>query len=168
MAAWRHVHRQGEDEYEIGVEWDDEDFVKGTPSIRVHATVRRRDWKEPETLAVTVSIIDRDDASPDLVINVGGKEIFGVPLADLLDESQIIDRIPAWLYGSGDPVTGCLLRAGLSSVVKQVIHCKNETRGLNWYRPRVPAIGQCLKANVGRISARMALRAAKCALSAGF
>jgi hypothetical protein len=103
-----------------------------------------------------------------LVVSVGGKDLFGLPLADVLDESQIIDRIPAWVYGGGDPFIGCLLRAGLSSVVKQVIHCKDETRGLDWYRPRVPAIGQCLRANIGRIGARTALRAAKCALSAGF
>ena len=103
-----------------------------------------------------------------MTLNVQGKEIAVVPLADLLDESQIIDRIPAWVYGGGDPLKGCLLRAGLSSVVGQVIHCKNETRDLDWYRARISAIGGCLKTNVGRIGSRTALRAAKCALRAGF
>jgi hypothetical protein len=91
-----------------------------------------------------------------------------MPLADLLDESQIIDRIPAWLYGGGDLLTGCLLRAGLSSVIGQVIRCKNATRDFDWYRPRIRAIGGCLKANFGRVVSRTALRAAKCILTAGF
>jgi len=168
MAEWRVTHRQGDDEYELGVGWDDDAFVNGTPEIQVRATVRQRDRGEPRTVAVSVGIENRDNTGPDLVVSFEGKERFRIPLADLLDESQVIDRIPAWMYGGGDPLTGCLIRAGLSSVIGQVIHCKNETGGLDWYRPRVAAIGQCLRANVGRIGARTAVRAAKCALSAGF
>ena len=166
MAEWRLSHRQDGNEYELGISWNDDSFISGTPEIEISATVRRRDWKEPQRVAVTVGLEDRD-GGPVLIVSVQGKPILGVPLADLLDESQIIDRIPAWIYGGGDPLTGCLLRAGLSSVVGQVIHCKNETRELDWYRARIQAIGGCLNTNVGRMGSRTALRAAKCALKAG-
>jgi hypothetical protein len=167
MAEWRVGHRQGDEEYELTVGWDDDSFVNGTPEITVRATVKRRDWDEPRSLTVSVGLINRDNGGPDMVFNVGGKEIFGVPLADLFDESQIIDRIPAWVYGGGDPLTGCLIRAGLSAVIGQLIRCKNDTRDEPWYRDRVIAIGSCLRAHVGRIGARAAWRAAKCALKAG-
>jgi hypothetical protein len=168
VAEWRLSHRQDGNEYELGIAWNDDSFINGTPEIEISATVRRRDWDAPRTIAVTVGLEERE-GSPVLILSAGGKPILGVPLADLLDESQIIDRIPAWIYGGGDPLTGCLLRAGLSSVVGQVIRCKNETRGIdNWYFDRMRAMGGCLKTNVGRIGSRTALRAAKCALAAGF
>jgi hypothetical protein len=166
---WRITHRRGEIEYELAISWDDDSFRDGTPAIHVAVTVRRGDeYKEAEALEADLAILNNDDGGPDLALSSKGREIFRMPLADLFDKSQVIDRIPAWLYGGGDLLTGCLLRAGLSSVVGQVIRCKNATRDLAWYRPRIRAMGGCLRENIGRIGSRTALRAGKCVLSAGF
>jgi hypothetical protein len=165
---WRITHRRGEDEYRLAISWDEESFTEGTPAIQVAVTVRRGDEKDGHTLAATISITNNDTDGPDITLSIQDHEIVKMPLADLLDESQIIDRIPAWLYGGGDLLTGCLLRAGLSSVVGQVIRCSKATRDFDWYRPRIRAMGDCLRTNIGRIGSRTALRAAKCVVTAGF
>jgi hypothetical protein len=164
---WHITHRRGENEYELAISWDNASFTEGKPAIQVAVTVRRDD-KEAHTLEAEIAIENNDTDGPDLTLSIQDKEFIRMPLADLLDESQIIDRIPAWLYGGGDPLTGCLLRAGLSSVVGQVIRCKKATRDFAWYRPRIHAIGHCLRENIGRMGSRTTLRAAKCVLTAGF
>lgn len=165
---WRTTHQSGDDIYELEVSWDDEAFTEeGTPTISVSASVRRGDT-EPQSLTAQLSIINNETDGPDLTLRIQDKEIVRMPLADLISETQIIDRIPGWVYGGGDLMTGCLLRAGLSSVVGQVIRCKNATRDMKWYGPRIRAIGMCLKENIGSIGMRTAWRAATCVLRAGF
>lgn len=166
---WRTVQRRGDVEYELEIAWDPDAFEGNTPTIAVTARTREADSPEPRSeLRAEVSLLNRDEGSPELSVYIGRQEIVGAPLADLLDESQIIDRIPGPLYGAGDPITGCLLRAGLSSVVRQIIRCRNETQDHPWYRPRIREIGRCLRANLGRMGARTALKAGQCILQAGF
>jgi hypothetical protein len=165
---WRITHRRGEDEYRLAITWDEDSFIDGTPTIEVEVTVRRGGEKVGRPLAAQIAITNNENNGPDIRLRVGDREIVRLPLADLFDESQIIDRIPAWVYGGGDLLTGCLLRAGLSSVVGQVIRCSKATRNLDWYFPRIRAIGDCLRNNIGRIGSRTALRAAQCVLTTGF
>lgn len=165
---WRTTHWQDNNEYELAISWDDESFIEGQPTIQLAVTVRRGE-AEPRSVTAEVALVNNsNDGAPDLVLRIQGKEIVTIPLADLIDETQIIDRIPGWAYGAGDLLTGCLVRGGLSSLLGQVIRCKNSTRHLPWYFPRIQAIGECLKQNLGRIGARTAWRAAKCVITAGF
>ncbi len=165
---WRTTHQSGDDVYELEISWDDEAFTEeGTPTISVSASVRRGDT-EPRSLTAQLSIKKNEPDGPDVILQIEDNEIVRMPLSDLISETQIIDRIPGWLYGGGDLMTGCLVRAGLSSVVGQLIRCKNATREVEWYGPRIHAIGRCLKANIGGIGMRTAWRAATCVLKAGF
>jgi hypothetical protein len=165
-AMWRLTHRIDETEYEVGITWDEDAFIEGSPSIRVSASVRPEDG-DPITLDVSIRIQETQENGPDIVLSWRETDLIRLPLADLVDESQIIDRIPSILYGAGNPVTGCLLRAGLSAVVGQIIRCKKSTQGVEWYRPRLRQIGMCLRANIGSIGRRAAFRAAKCVLLVG-
>jgi hypothetical protein len=165
MALWRVESRVGDVNYDVGIEWDDDAFIEGKPEIKVQASVRRGNGV-PHSLSASVAIFE-SDLGATIAVHVQGREVARMPIADLLDESQIIDRVPAWVYGGGDPLTGCLLRAGLSSVLGQAIRCKKETQALEWYQARIRAIAQCMKANIGRIGWRTGLKAAKCVASAG-
>lgn len=164
---WRIAHQQDDTEYNLAISWDDESFVEGQPTIQLEVTVRRGDEDPRSVNAELVFVKNGDEDGPNLSLRIQGTEIVSLPLADLLDETQIIDRIPGWVFG-GDLFTGCLIRSGLSSIIGQVIRCKKATRDLPWYSHRVRAIGTCLKQNLGRIGYRTTLRAAKCMISVGF
>ena len=45
--------------------------------------------------------------------------------------------VPGWVYGGGNPVLGCLVRAGLVAITGQIIKCRRETTGVRWTAPRL-------------------------------
>ena len=80
---------------------------------------------------------------------------------------QAIEKVHA-SFIAVDPVTGCLIRAGLSTSVGQIIKCKDETTTVEWTADRVRAIGGCLRENIPNMLLRAAFRAAACVFKAGF
>lgn len=86
---------------------------------------------------------------------------------DLDDAEQVIDAIPAWVFG-GDPILGCLVRSGLSAIVGQTIQCKKDTADSHWYWPRMQALGRCMLLHVPEMTGTAGLRAAKCVYRFGF
>ena len=154
--------------YEFDLDWDDAAFADG--AIRFEVRARRRTLPDGEVLEHTVSLsIERvrDGEMPVLLVSADGKDIFAFELADLVDEAEVLEKIPSVVFG-GDPIVGCLIRSGVSAVVGQLIHCKNDTVDERWTIPRVRAIGQCLRRNIPGMTARAAFRAARCVVRAGF
>jgi hypothetical protein len=75
---------------------------------------------------------------------------------------QGIDAMPAT-----DPLVGCLLRAGLSTIIGQLLRCYNAT----WRSDgaaRLKSVLDCLKKNGITILGRASKRFLKCALALGF
>jgi len=153
----------GDNIYELTVSWDTESFEDGTPRIALAASVASATRpNDRQSIEAGLTLEGRDDGSPDIVLRIADVEVVRLPLEDMVDESQIIDRIPGFVYGAGNPIVGCLIRAGLSSSVSGIIRCTRRTRDLRWYRARIRGIGQCLRANAGRMATGMTLRAARC------
>jgi hypothetical protein len=168
MHQWRMQSGNETVEYRLGIEWDSGGFEEGHPTIRVFAGTRHNGQGEFVTAEATVEIQTEGEGHPQLIVKVQKEPFHKMPLADLIDESQIIDRIPAALIGGGDPFTGCLIRAGLSAVVGQVISCKQATRDVPWNLRRLKAMGHCMREHLGRMGTRAARKALRCVLRLGF
>lgn len=163
---WKMTHQSGENIYDLSISWDEESFVDGNPAIQVSASVRRGANEEPSSIDATVAITN-GNYGPEISVMVGDQGPFAMPMAELFDEAQLLELIPSFVYG-GEPITGCLIRAGLVAVVGQVIRCKNTTQGSEWYLDRIRAMGHCLKMNIGRMGSRATISALKCILTGGF
>jgi hypothetical protein len=158
----------GDNVHELTINWDAKSFEEGTPRIDVRASIAAADYpSESRSIEAAVSLEANEDGAPDIVLRSSDREMVRLSLADLIDESQIIDKIPGWIYGAGDPILGCLIRAGLSAVVGQIIRCTRKTRDLCWYSERIRGIGLCLRSSAGRMTTRMVLRAVRCIALAG-
>jgi len=99
------------------------------------------------------------------------KRRFEIELRDVFHEDTVVGQAIESVHASFivvEPVTGCLIRAGLSTSVGQIIKCKDETATVKWTRERVQAIGGCLKKNIPKMLMRAAFRAAACVFKAGF
>lgn len=148
--------------YELTVTWDTVSFEEGTPRIAVSSSVApASNPEDTATLFAAVTLEGADAGPPNVVVRIQDREVLRMPLEDLVDVS-IIDRIPSPVFGAGDPIVGCLVRAGLSAAVAQVLQCRNQTREEYWYRPRIRALGQCLRRSAGSMAVRMVTRAAQC------
>lgn len=158
----RFSRRVGDSIYELAVTWDAESFEDGTPRIAVSGSVAPASHPEDAiSLFAAVTLEGGDERPPDLVVRIQDREVLRVPLENLVDES-IIDQIPGALFGAGDPVVGCLVRAGLSTAVAQVLQCRRQTEGESWYRPRIRAIGRCIRRSAGSMAIGMVTRAVRC------
>ncbi len=154
----------GQSIYDLEINWDEAAFANGIVAVKVLARRTERDGDRVATegreIAATLKVIPRE-RSGKVVLRVGSEKEIEVDLSELFDESQILDRIPAAIF-TGEPVTGCLIRSGLSSVVGQLITCKSETAGVPWVRDRLIAISRCMRSNIPSMTGRAALRAALC------
>jgi len=158
----RFTRRVGDSIYDLAVTWDTESFEGGTPRVAISASVApAADPQDTTSLFAAVTLEGGDVGSPDLVVRIQDREALRVPLEDLVDES-IIDRIPGSFFGVGNPIVGCLVRGGLSAAIGQILRCRRQTRDQPWYRPRIRAIGHCLRLSVGRMAVGMVVRAARC------
>ena len=159
--------RDGET-YELAIAWDDAAFADGVVAIDVTASRAKSEHPEDrDELNVTTAVETDGEERPILAIKFQGETVASIPLDELFDESQLIDRIPSFVFG-GDPMLGCLVRSGLSASIGQIISCRNETAGVEWVRPRMSEIARCVRGNVPNLCATAAFRAARCSLSLGF
>ena len=177
----RFSHDLPPDRYELTLGWNEEEFIDdGQVGFSVTATRHGIDENgkviapDAEKLSASVAIVQlRDNENPEnlspvLIVTVQNEPAFELPLGDLFDEALVIDSIPSTVFGAGDPVLGCLVRSGLSSVVGQIIWCKNETAGMSWQNlRRLREIAGCLLDNISNITARLAGRAALCVFKFG-
>lgn len=156
-------------EYELSLAWDDSHYME--KSIKFDVQCRRRHinekaWLQP--VSVSVSIESDEEHGAALVIESIEKRLY-FPLSDLIGESDILDQIPAHLFG-GETIVGCLIRSGLSTSVAQIIECKNATRdvGLEWFRPRAIAIFGCMREKMPEMAGTFSMRSFKCVMLGGF
>ena len=150
-------------EYQLSISWNDTAFADGSIEFGISAKVRSDGgiWRD---LAEATIAVRQIDGRAMLVIELPGfAQEF--PLEDLHDELAVLDAIPGWVFGNGDPITGCLIRAGISASVGQIIACKNATLDHEWYWDKTRAIGRCLRQNIPAMGAKMAYRAARCVVS---
>lgn len=161
--------------YELALNFDDAALADG--AVAVSATVTAWSLDRPDDkhqISAELSIARDDRDRPILTVRLKGdvqgvqmdEVIFERPLSELIQAEQILDSIPAWAY-TGDPITGCMVRSGLSALVGQLLDCKKSTEELPWYWPRMRALGHCMLQHVPDMTKTAALRAGKCILRFG-
>lgn len=153
--------RRDSTQYSLDLSWDEDAFVDGIISIAAEVSVRDLDNDKSEIKTTgTVSLEPVDDGSPILVIKVDDERVFEGPLTEIIGEETVFDHIPRELFL--EPITGCLLRAGLSAGIAQILDCKDRTAGIDWVLPRMKVIGRCLADNGMKMAARAAVKAGCC------
>lgn len=160
-------YRKDGTDYELNLDWDEEAFVNEKVTFAVAARKKSQDESDWLEWNVSVSLEDDPELGPAIQIEAGDfKESF--PLKGLLEETQLIDLLPAHVFAGGDPICGCLIRSGISATVGQLIDCRNETAGMEWFNPRAKAVYHCVRGNVPSMAGKMALRATVCIARGGF
>lgn len=166
VELWKSSVSRGGEDYELIISWDTQSFNDGSPTISVRA-VHRVDGREQD-LELAVSPQQDEEDRPVLRVLFKDEVVVGVPLSDIIDADQFVELIPGWVYGGGNPIIGCLVRAGLSATVGQMLACRRETVESSWFGPRARAIGNCFRHEIGNVGSKAARRAARCLMRAGF
>lgn len=162
--------------FELSLNFDEKALVDG--DFRITARVKTWPVDNPKAVQLAeaeVSIEPDKEGRPILRVTLRGnaagwegkKDVFEKPLWDLIDAEQVLDWIPAWCF-TGDPITGCLVRAGLSALIGQTLDCKKSTAELPWFKPRMKALGQCMVHHIPDMGVTAAARAARCVMRFGF
>ncbi|HEY0301594.1 MAG TPA: hypothetical protein VGC36_09690 [Rhizomicrobium sp.] len=150
--------------YRYGLRIDLGAFDETAFSIAITATrtpIRPRDRLYEFSVKAEVSIVARDDV-PFLVVTIEGVELFAEPVDEVLGTSDVMNMIPAHLYGVGDPFIGCLVRAGLSASIDQARRCWRGSRGEEGLRRRFARAFACIRDNLANLGVRAAIRAGWC------
>lgn len=158
------VRRDNRD-YRLSIAWDDDAFVEGNIKFDLEVGVQDVEGRHYDIRGSASASIEQSAGGEScLVVRIGEKECFNAPLHAIFGETTVVDQIPGQLFGFGDPVIGCLLRAGIAATCGQIIECKDRTAGYEWIWDRLKAIGKCLRDNSGKLAGRALLRAGWCLL----
>jgi hypothetical protein len=144
--------------YRLLLDFDDAAIVNDTIGFDILA--ERSGGKFPgQTVNARVEIVPSQDT---LIIYVGGKEVFRTDVFDHGDTpaEDFIQALPASLFG-GDPILGCAVKAGLSSVVGQAIDCCRSLEAETRWRI-VAEYLRCMSQHFGKISKIAMFRAFRC------
>ena len=163
--------------FELSLNFDDVGLVDGEFRVGTQVLTWPVDGpkEKADYVSAEISIKPDDDGRPILRIELlgnvrgmdGRRAVFEKPLSELLDVEQVLDWIPAWVF-TGDPISGCLVRSGLSALVGQILDCKKDTSELHWYVPRMKALCRCMLVHIPEMTVTAATRAAKCVWRFGF
>ncbi len=144
--------------YKLKLDYDDAALVQDTIAFDIVA--ERFDGKlSNKSIDARVEIIPGQDT---IVIFIAGKEVFRTDVFDKGETSaeEFIQAIPASVFG-GDPILGCAVKAGLSSVIGQAIDCcRNLEAEMRWRI--VSEYLRCMSQNFGKISRTAMFRAFGC------
>ncbi len=119
---------------------------------------------ERKAISASATITEDEYEGLSLKIEVDG-EIFNFNLEEEYAVESIIEKIPAVICGGGDPTIGCLVRSGLSTIVRQILDCKTATQipeSKVRYIQRIRRMANCLFQNVPSMTLRLAHRITKC------
>ena len=163
--------------YGLDLSWNDAAFVDGTTEFAINVSrVNMGNDEDRHEVSARVSIEPGENEESAAVLKIvviyQDQEIeWSTPLDLYFSEdevvAQVIEMVPTMFLG-GDPITGCLIRSGLSATIGQLLTCKNHTVDERWLWPRSRAISRCLRNHGPDIAATAIGRALRCTLRAGF
>lgn len=149
--------------FKFEFEWDDEEFVERNIRFDMKLTTWKNGEEEnAETINFAVAIEPGDGEVPNLVIYLRNERIMSIPIDATNSVEEILDMIPGALFSGGEPITGCLIRSGLSVAISQIIECKNSTEWAPWYWQRIREIKNCLRINLPDMFGKFVARSLRC------
>jgi hypothetical protein len=173
--AYRFI--KGDHEYNLDVSIDDEALVKDSLSFAV--TAQYRHLKEDHWQTVTVSL-DYDFGENQITATFDGIAVpITLSLKPFIDEvkSIVADAITPGLDRAieriiqgvpvPDPIFGCLLKAGISTLVGQLLRCLQQIREVPTFGQRVRETARCLRHNGIAMLSTAARRTFMCMVTLG-
>lgn len=156
--------KTGEAVYRVALDFDDEALMQDTIGFDVVAE-REEEGLQPQRVTARVEVIPGKDA---IVVYLGGREVFRTDVFDHgpVPAEQFVQALPASVFG-GDPIIGCAVKAGVSSIIGQAIDCARSLEAHARWRV-VADYGRCMWSNVGKISRVAMYRAFKCIVGLEF
>lgn len=173
--------KRGDSEYEIDIDFKDAAIME--EQIEFEITARSRSLPDGDWLESSASVrMVFEEFGPVALVQIGDSEEIRINLAQVdmglytsfeeawqkvLDAcdgnalEQAIQAIP------GDPVLGCLIKAGISTTVGQTMRCYNECSGVEALRRRIRATIKCLGDNFVGMIFTATTRAFKCMILLG-
>lgn len=148
--------------YKLKLDFDDAALMEDT--IAFDVTAERVDGKLPnQTIDARVEIMPGTDT---IVIYIAGEEVFRTDVFDhgATPAEQFIQAIPAATFG-GDPILGCAVKAGLSSIIGQAIDCCRSLEANGRWRI-VAEYLRCMAQNFSKMSRIAMFRAFRCIVGA--
>jgi hypothetical protein len=148
--------------YKLTLDFDDAALMQDT--IAFDVTAERVGGTLPnQTVDARVEIVPGSDS---IVIYVAGQEVFRTDVFDhgATPAEQFIQAMPATAFG-GDPILGCAVKAGLSSIIGQAIDCCRSLEANGRWRI-VAEYLRCMAQNFGKISKIAMFRAFRCIVGA--
>lgn len=174
-----HRITSGDHEYELDIDLKDAAIMQNRVEFEVAARRRhlREDAWEQESVTLRFDFEERvaqvlyrgeeigriDLSRIDLPEDMPAEAAWSM-IADAWDGSpieQMIQMIP------GDPVVGCLLKAGISTTVGQTIRCYGQAAGARSFRERIKETLRCLGQNTIRMILTATARTLRCMVLLG-
>ena len=151
------------------------DDIHLTAIVRLESFARRIAILLPEQEPIYIDIeyfesfADRDGGEIDLPEDLEHGDALGQAAQDLLDGAGLDEAIEAAIQAMPvpEPAFGCLIKAGVSTTVGQLIRCHNRHRRIEQRRNRAWQIVTCLGVNAPGMTIRAALRTLGCWLTLG-
>lgn len=148
--------------YKLTLDFDDAALMEDAISFDIIA--ERTGGRLPRlSVKAQVKILPREGL---MIIYLGGQEVFSTGVFDHgpTRAEEFIQGMPSAWFG-GDPIMGCAVKAGISSIIGQAIDCcRSLEDGDRW-----KAVGEyltCMSKNFGKISRIAMFRAFKCIVTA--
>lgn len=142
--------------YSLDIDFDDEALMEDDLAFDLFAT--RTGGRAPDLYVnARVQISPSEET---ITISVQGETVFEGHIFETESTFEdVLDNVPAELFG--DRITGCAIRAGVSSIIGQAINC---ARGLEEDRRwrLVTEYLECMRNNFSSISSTTMYRAFRC------
>ena len=173
--------------YILDLAFDDAAMMEDSLAVSVNVTRLPASGGPPDYVEAKVTL---DLAEEMIIVAMPGVDEFRIPLyhSELVAEAETEDgfemdqfwqtatnasgREDLWetiieYMPAGDPLLGCVVKAGVSTSVGQIIACNAEVER-SGDRPRLKAILRCLRSNGVSMLRRAAVRTFKCWIRLGF
>lgn len=177
-----HRITRGDAQYELDLGFNDSAIMEERVEFEITARSRRSDKTEWEEHTATVSF-ELGDGRALAIVNIEGHGSFEVDLSEI-DISPYTPFEDAWemiknacegdaieqaiLAIPGDPVIGCLIKAGVSTSIGQTMSCYREAEYAKSTRMRIKRTIECLGDNLLSMVFTATARTLKCMVMLGF
>jgi hypothetical protein len=179
--------------YSLDLDFDDAALMENVASVTVTGKKKSAQTNEITSAEFTVALEYKE--GPQITISIKGSTLgtihlqkFGKYLDGIIYNADLVwDRLLNVLDSTGaverligaipaDPVFGCLIKAGISTTVGQLLRCYRECRDApDWKERDAPSwketvyyVARCLGTNSARMLMTAIWRTGRCALFAGF
>ena len=162
-------------EVEARVTDEDERSFSQTLIVELDFEARRgrilhegEEWYSFSLSDIPVRINPEGEETPQGIVDDTSEGASADGVADFVEEgiggqvARLIEGVPV-----PDPVLGCALKAGVSSVIGQALACNEIAGSDGGTRERLGRIVGCIRQHVGSIFSRMLWRAARCTATLG-